>query len=274
MNKNLRRRLSLIYWWMKRNFIYNKLNQRLFFPNGYSKKINGEVIKLPFRYSWVYSAIYEKEKANLIRTYCKPGSVAIDIGAHMGIFSFFLAKQVGSSGRVYSFEPTPLIFDVLRETIKYNHVEHIIDARRWAVANTQGEILFNISQHSKISNANSITLFDDDYKYKSIMVNVVKLDDLMNDEDIKNISFIKIDAEGAEFEILKGGMELLKKYRPFITLEVHPGTFAIANKLKEIFDFIIELGYSIKKDNRRLTVDDFCGFKHYFEVFLLPGNLS
>ena len=53
----------------------------------------------------------------------------------------------------------------------------------------------------------------------------VLLDDFLNDNQFRDLSFIKIDAEGAELEILKGGLKLIQKYNPYMTLEVHPRSF-------------------------------------------------
>ena len=100
------------------------------------------------------------------------------------------------------------------------------------------------------------------------------LDNLMNEENIDKLTLIKIDAEGAEMEILKGAEILIKKFRPCITLEVHPKSFASpAKTLLELYELIVAYNYKIYREDKELTSNDFCDHYTYFEVILLPNNL-
>jgi FkbM family methyltransferase len=257
-----------------RNIIYNKWVEDIFYPRGYRAKINGESINIPFRFSRFYPVVYEEEKTVFIKKHCGPGNIAIDIGAHIGVFSFFLARQVGKEGKVYSFEPAPFTFKILQKTIKFNGLENIVDARQQVVSNTHSDVTFYIYKSSSISNANSISVQNNPgIHVKPIRVAAVVLDDFMSDVNFKNLSFIKIDAEGAELEILKGGARLIAKYRPFMTLEVHPKNFEDPVKTQtEIFDLLKNFGYGIYRDNRQMDVREFCSLSDYFEVFLIPSS--
>src|SRR5262245_4274357 len=95
-------RLSNKIHGMLRSIVYNKWVENTFYPGGYPKKINGETIRVPFPFHNYYPSSYEEEKTEFIKQHCRPGSTAIDIGAHIGVFSYFLARQVGSEGKVYS----------------------------------------------------------------------------------------------------------------------------------------------------------------------------
>lgn len=250
--------------------VYNKLVEGIFFPNGSSCKINGEQIRVPFRYRHFYPAVYEVEKTEFIRNHCKPGTTAIDIGAHLGIFSVILARLVGPQGKVYSFEPTPFTYQVLKKTIRINKLEKIVKAEQYAVSENNGETTFYVHDTSEISNANT-SVAHNDTGVKPIRVTTISLDSLLNNNDLKNLSFIKIDAEGAELEILKGAEEVIAKYKPYITLEVHPNNFAdAAETQRNIYGFLTDLGYRVFRDNHQMDENEFCNMGECFEVFLTP----
>jgi len=268
----VRQRLGKIYRWGLHTFFYNDVWGNLFFPKGYSKSINNATIRVPFKYSWFYANIYEEDKTDFIKAHCKSGDTVIDIGAHMGIFSFFLAKQVGPTGKVYSFEPAPLTYSVLAQTIKYNKLEDIVHARQQAVSDGPGELSFYIYSNSTISNANSISAQNADAKAQKVTVTSISLDELYKKENIQNLSLLKIDAEGAELEILKGGKALITAFHPYITLEVHPKSFTDARKtMTELYQTIIGYGYKVYMNNKVLSLQDFCDHHTFFEVLLIPA---
>jgi hypothetical protein len=141
------------------------------------------------------------------------------------------------------------------------------------VSNIHSNVTFYVSGTSNISNANSILEQNTANQHaKSITVEAVLLDDFLNDNQFRDLSFIKIDAEGAELEILKGGLKLIQKYNPYMTLEVHPRSFDDQVKTqKEIFDLLNQLGYKIYKDHQAVDREEFCSFAECFEVFLIPS---
>ena len=267
----IRQILGKIYRKALRTFIYNDVVSALFFSKGYRKKINGATILVPFKYSWFYASTYELEKTVFIQQHCKKGDTVIDIGAHLGVFSYFLAQQVGPTGKVYSFEPAEKTFNALSQTIKFNGFGDFVKVSKTAVFDSSGELTFYVYDNSTISNGNSISAHNTIGKIRKTTVDKISLDDLMISEKIEKLSLIKIDAEGAELEILKGAKSLLNKFHPFITLEVHPISFDDAQKtLKKLYEIIIEYGYKIMIDLHQLTLEEFCAHNTYFEVLLIP----
>jgi len=268
----IRQQLGKIYRWWLHTFFYNDVWGTLFFPKGYNKSINNTKIRVPFKYSWFYAGIYEADKTDFINAHCKAGDTVIDIGAHMGIFSFFLAKQVGPTGKVYSFEPAANTFNVLTQTIKYNNLQGTVHTRQQAVSDTTGELSFYIYNNSSISNANSISEQNADSGAKEVTVACISLDDLYNKENIQNLTLIKIDAEGAELDILKGGRRLITAFHPYITLEVHPKSFTDAQQtMTELYQTIVGYGYKVLMNNKILSFPGFCNHHTFFEVLLIPA---
>jgi FkbM family methyltransferase len=267
----LKQEAGKLYRWGLRTFIYNDINAGLFFKKGFTKHINGQKILVPFKFSWVYPNEYEVEKTDFIKAHCKEGDVAFDIGAHMGIFSYFLAKQVGNTGKVFSFEPAPLTFEMLQHTIEYNHLETVVQINQMAMADKDGELTFYIYDNSKVSSGNSLSPLNPAGKHRGITVKTMSLDDFFKAKQLTRLDFIKIDAEGAELEILKGGAKVIQQYKPFITLEVHPRVFVPVDKvMKELYDTITSYGYTITENKQQLNLEAFCKHPDCFEVVLAP----
>src|SRR6266581_4235350 len=82
---------------------------------GVKRVISGEPIRFPARWCRYYPREYEASKFAFLRASCREGQTALDIGAHLGVFSVLLARLVGLRGRVFSFEPTPSTAATLRQ---------------------------------------------------------------------------------------------------------------------------------------------------------------
>src|SRR3712207_1541891 len=94
---------------------------------GVKRKVGGEIIRFPARWFRYYQADYESETFEFLRAQCRKNSTVFDLGAHIGLFSVVMARCVGPNGRVYSFEPTSLSREVLRQTVRLNGCEDIVE---------------------------------------------------------------------------------------------------------------------------------------------------
>ncbi len=148
----------------------------------------------------------------------------IDIGANIGSYSFLLHKHCN---RVYTFECNPYSLLCLEKGIKTNQIDNIIIDKN-ALSNTESEnVLFNIS-------FNNSTLDNFYTKLDSIVcVNTKRLDSYK----LKKISFIKINTNGSELNILQGALETLK-------LNFYP-PIVYHSLSSDVGDFLKELGYQI-----------------------------
>ena len=96
------------------------------FGKGISKSINGISINFPTKYFRYFPVDYEKENFEIIQNSIKNGDVILDIGAHIGLMSVILGKKVGADGKIYSFEPSPDTFLVLKNTIALNKLQGLL----------------------------------------------------------------------------------------------------------------------------------------------------
>ena len=87
-------------------------------------KINLNVLRWIFR-AWRYRLVVEKHEIQFMLNHLKLGYTAIDIGAHKGAYTYWMSKYVGNEGRVFSFEPQPVLYNQLVSLIKHSNNKNI-----------------------------------------------------------------------------------------------------------------------------------------------------
>jgi len=163
--------------------------------------------------------------------------IVIDVGANIGIFSIFAA--LSGAKKVYAFEPSKESFDVLCENIEINNLTDIIIPINRAVSSKDNEIIkFSISS----SPYNKITVCDavDNDKYHKIQT--VTLGSFIISNSIDHVDLLKLDCEGAEFDILpsmdKDVLSMVRKIR----MEFH-------SKPDELVVDLCQQGFVVDKIN-------------------------
>lgn len=233
---------------------------------GINKKINGVAVKFPTWYFRYFPEDYEQDNFLLIKETVKQDDVVIDIGAHIGLMAVVFGKLVGKNGKVYSFEPTPHSYGVLKQTIHLNKLENIVEPVNKAVSSASGSISFNVNREDV---SNSIVSYEHNSGHKPITVQTVSIDDFVKEKDLSRLDFIKIDAEGVELDVLKGATKTLADFDCKMILALHP--LAIETKgdsLSAIYDTVANAGFSVYWKNAVITKTVFCEQQHLFDVFL------
>jgi FkbM family methyltransferase len=123
----------------------------------------------------------------------KNDDIVIDVGAHIGLFALF-ASQYCKNGKIYCFEPVKENYDLLLDNIKLNNLTNIIP--------------FNCAVSDKSSKV-KIFLRDDEASHSMYITNSnyvevssMTLDDFFKETKIKKCDFLKLDCEGAEYDII------------------------------------------------------------------------
>jgi len=202
---------------------------------GVERVIDGERVRLPARWARFFPRRYDPGKREFLRRHCLPGSLAIDAGAHIGLYSVIMARAVGATGRVISLEPTPLTASILTRTIALNGLEDRVTVLQQAVAQEPGRTSFTVNPGP--SNAN--TLVGAPPPEASISVDVTTLDVVLRDET-RRVSCIKLDVEGAELRALRGAARTIERYRPALAIEVHPALMNVGGE--SVTDLLALLG--------------------------------
>lgn len=181
-------------------------------------------------YLWSTSSSYDYllgqyEDAGTIRTFLswlKSNSVFYDVGANVGYHSL-VANQVIKSGKIYAFEPMPAVRAILEKHISINR-KYIrndnITMLPIAVSNEEKQVEFS----NDITHRDGNTYINESYVFKGtknkIKVKCESIDGLIK-QGYKKPGIIKIDVEGAEYDVLQGAKETIQNERPYILLATH-----------------------------------------------------
>ncbi|MEM7551459.1 MAG: FkbM family methyltransferase [Bacteroidota bacterium] len=184
----------------------------------------------------------------LLKKLIKPGTDSIDVGVYLGVFSINMAKY---ARKVYSFEPHPKHFEFSRKALPKN-----VEVMKMALSDRtfESELVVPLEYPS----AGSISKGFEGRNVERFKVKAQPLDDFNYD----NISCIKIDAEGHEFNIIKGAKKTIERNKPNLIIEIEQRH--IDFDISEVFDGINEMGYKgyFFQDNKIHSISNFNTGKH------------
>ena len=157
------------------------------------------------------------------------GTVCLDIGANIGNHARVFAKHFD---RIYAFEPHPRIFGLLSA----NAYGHEIVPVNYGLSDRAGR--FAVEEN--VANLGASRLVSDAAGHGP-QYDVQRLDDVVDDLVEGEIGFVKIDVEGHEAQVIRGGAETFRRHRPIVTFEVLAGT--VVNGAPEAVSVLRALGY-------------------------------
>lgn len=159
-----------------------------------------------------------------------------DIGANVGEISFYLSKEFPSA-KIYSFEPGNRAFNIIRK-IKRRFNLNNLSIYKLALGDKKEFVGMKLPEED---DGRAFIMKGTNLKGE---FRVEKLDDFVKIKGVGNIDFIKIDVEGFEIKVLKGGIKTIKKYRPLILMEVDDDNQKRFNhSAKELLEFMKKLRY-------------------------------
>jgi len=203
---------------------------------------------------------YEKKEWQFVQKFLKSGMVFFDVGANQGFYTLLAAKKVGPQGKVFAFEPVPREFKNLKWNIFINGLQNVkVETQALGYQDGFTNMFYCLNGKGSYS-----SLQPPSEKVKArrkvIKVPITSLDRYIQRNNILSIDFIKIDAEGGEFDILKGGVTVLSKLRPVLMCEVSDKrTEQWGYSASEICDFVKKYKYRWFKfafDDSLCSLDD------------------
>ena len=164
------------------------------------------------------------------------GDVIIDIGAHIGVFSIYLAKKFPEV-KILAFEPSEIIYNLLSKNISLNNVKNVSTFNSAVYKDSLSEV--NIYFDESCSMASNI-FFKKKYYNK---VKTISLDDIIKNNNIKKVKLLKMDCEGSEYDIIYNSKLFNNKNIEKFAIEIHeiPG-----QSYKKLLNYILD---TFKKDN-------------------------
>ena len=184
----------------------------------------------------------------------KPGMAILDIGSNMGFVALNMAKGVGERGIVYAFEPDPKNFASLQHNININLAMPVpVKAFQLALGNSTEKLKLEvINEKNRGENKITETPATDDYS----LVDVVRLDDFVAQQNIQKADLIKIDTEGFEMNVLKGAEATITKHKPILFIEVNDENLKQQKtSAKELISLVASWGYETTSAQTGQVID-------------------
>lgn len=216
---------------------------RILLKTGLSKLFIIELgdIKLKF-FPTRFSADLWYPKKNIYEDYnlpfLKSGDTVIDVGANIGFTALLFKRFLGDEGKVYAFEPNPVIYKYLQENIALNNLHNIY--------------LFNYAVGAKKDKTH---LYDgkekDAFNYitsnvnNSFVVDMDCLDNLLEKNINEVVQLLKVDTEGYEKFVFLGAKKILSKTNFIIFEAIQDNCQRFNYNLKEVVELLENINFSI-----------------------------
>jgi FkbM family methyltransferase len=175
----------------------------------------------------------------------KEGDTVIDIGAHIGLYTIPSSKQVGKTGKVVAIEADPDNFQLLKRNIALNNLTNVLPLN-YAVFSTRTRM--KLYEQSASAKYNSLMLARAAESKNYVEVNADTLDNILKLNGVNQVNWIKIDVEGAEFEVLKGSTETLSGENVSLFVEIH--NIEDPSHYDSVIDFLKHHNYEITFEQR------------------------
>lgn len=193
--------------------------------------------------SLYYRGLHEPKTTAILRRELRPGDCFVDVGSNVGYYAMTAACLVGPTGKVHAVEPSSRLGVRLAADIERNGLSARVMLHRCALADFDGQAYLQRGSHDLTPDGDrfiSIVTSDADAE----QVPVTTLDDLL--VDASRVDVLKVDVEGSEMAVLRGGVEVLRRCRPRLVLvEVQAATMArtSATTPEDLFALLEQYGY-------------------------------
>ena len=175
----------------------------------------------------------------------KQGDIVVDIGANIGRYTIISSKRVGAQGKVIAIEAHPGNFELLNRNIKLNKLTNVIPLN-YAVYSKETKLKLYVPDEES-GHTIYHTIMERTGK-KFVEIDAATLDYLLlqlngiRGGEVVEVNWIKIDVEGAEFEVLKGAVNVLSKNKDIaLLIEVHgPDNYRPILEFLNLYNFKIE----------------------------------
>jgi FkbM family methyltransferase len=179
----------------------------------------------------------------------KPGAV-FDIGANVGQYTYVLEKTVGAR-HTYSIEPVPQLCSKLMRLFPEVKVLNL------ALSETEGtqSLKIPVIAGSPLWSRSTLERFSEPGEESSIFehVHLRTLDALCDENNVRDVAFIKVDVEGHEQKVLNGATKVIARFHPVLLVEIEQRHYA--QPIADLFSWIQKQGYSgLFYDVRRMSL--------------------
>jgi FkbM family methyltransferase len=203
-------------------------------PHGFALRVDPE----DFFQVAMLLGFYEPRVTRLVTEYVREGDVAVDVGHAIGYFSLLMSGRTGPAGEVHAFDPDPRAHERLLEHRALNERPWIA-VNRVAIGDRTGTVRFGI--HDRLGWSSTKQEIKEFARVESVPAQ--RFDEYAGEQriDPERIGLIKVDAEGAELEVLRGMRGVLENANPAVVVELIP--HRPGERPQEVMRFMTGLGY-------------------------------
>jgi FkbM family methyltransferase len=176
------------------------------------------------------------------RQQIQPGMTVIDVGAHVGVYTFSAAQLAGAQGRVIAIEPSSFHVACLKETIRLNQLEGV-EVFAGAASDRLGKMTLYLQSPSEYHQVLAAAPADSNWEGETEEVTCFQLDAFVVQSGVKNLDFLKISTVGHELAVLQGAAQTLRQFNPQI---LYQNLFNNEPNL-EVAEWLIAQGYQLFK---------------------------
>jgi FkbM family methyltransferase len=199
-----------------------------------------------------YSNNWEPEETSLLRSVTPQGGTFIDVGANIGYFSLLASRWVGPSGAVYALEPVRATHARLRRNLALNPTANVT-AVQVGASSTPGTAA--IALESDAGHAHLVAGEVGPERLETITLTTV--DAFVTSNRLTRVDVLKIDVEGADFEVIRGAQTTLRRFRPVVLMEVELIT-RFGASVRDVEHFLDAIGYDCQLLGHRSATDLLC----------------
>jgi FkbM family methyltransferase len=196
-----------------------------------------------------------------------PDAVICDIGANFGYYSLTLAEHLKPKGRIFAFEPHPATRGRLERHVAMNRLGDVVNVMPCALSDAPGILRMT----SREDNTGAAHISNEG----NIEVEVSTLDNFCDLHQLSRLDFVKIDVEGFEVRVLRGGEHTLKTFRPKLFVEMLPTQLErTGSSAAELANTLRGYGYSLYVSDRKrlLPLNTLPGESDLINVFCFPSE--
>jgi FkbM family methyltransferase len=194
---------------------------------------------------------YERGVTRALMSFVKEDTRFLDVGANIGYFSLLVGRRC-PQGCVWSFEPDPGNFRLLRTNVVMNDLEAVISAHGLAVSDRNERLYLSDLGHGSNIGARFTARDEQTLKERcaagaaeTLVVEAVAIDSFLAEE---RVDLVKVDVEGFEPSVFRGMEETMRRNSPVIFAEFAPGTIRHISRSDpaELLELVDSLGYRVR----------------------------
>ena len=185
---------------------------------------------------------YDLRNFSVVTKFVHEGSVCLDVGANIGVYANVMARIAGQRGEIHAFEPVKHVRDKLRANLALNGFDGVRVNGFALGANEEVLDMYQVVEGEFRGGTSSLLRNENvqqmgEQKFQRSPVQVKRLDDYAREVSLEKLDFMKMDVEGFEWMVIKGGIETLQRNKPAILMEYDEARHReYTREIKEYFE--------------------------------------